>query len=87
MAAALRDGGDPETAMKKVFANLFTEKIPGRAEPYIVEILRIKQSTQGSLESFLDATQQEKLGRMNLDHLGVHTSYDPFAEYIQDSLR
>lgn len=78
---------DPEAEMKRIFTSLFTEKIPGREETYIAEVLRIKVRAQSSLDDVLSADQRKTLSRMNLDHLGVHTSYDPFAEYIQDSIR
>jgi hypothetical protein len=78
---------EPERAMKKVFAGLFTEKIPGRQETYIVEILRIRNRTEQGLSGILDEEQRKKLGRLNIDYLGVKTAYDPFAEYIQESLR
>ncbi|MHC4473361.1 MAG: hypothetical protein ACYTDY_07460 [Planctomycetota bacterium] len=78
---------DPEAEMKRIFTSLFTEKIPGREETYIAEVLRIKVRAQNALDDVLDADQRKTLSRMNLDHLGVHTSYDPFAEYIQDSIR
>jgi hypothetical protein len=78
---------DPEAEMKKVFMGLFTEKIPGREETYIAEILRIKVRAQTALGGVLTSEQSKTLSRMNIDHLGVHTSYDPFAEYIQESMR
>jgi hypothetical protein len=87
LVGAMRDPQDPEGAAKKVFVSLFTTKIPGRDEPYIAEILRIKERAQQSIDGLLDADQRKRLSRMNLDHLGVQTSYDPFGEYVRDSLR
>ncbi|MCU0724914.1 MAG: hypothetical protein MUE73_03865 [Planctomycetes bacterium] len=87
LVAALKDPQDAEAAAKKVFLGLFTAKIPGRDEPYIAEILRIKERAQQGLGNILDAEQRKRLSRMNLDHLGVQTSYDPFGEYVRDSMR
>ena len=84
---SFKDPQDPAAAAQKVFLGLFTQKIPGREEPYIVEIIRIKQKAQEGLEGILDDGQRKSLSRMNLDHLGVQTDYDPFAEYVRDSLR
>ncbi len=87
LVAAFKDPADPEAAVQKVFLGLFTQKIPGRDEPYISEILRIKQKAQQGLEGILNSDQNKRLSRMNLDHLGVQTSYDPFAEYVRESVR
>ncbi len=87
MVEALKDPVDPEAAMKKVFASLFTEKIPGRDEPYISEVIRIQGGTREALGAILSEEQRSKLLRLNLDYLGVKTAYDPFAEYIQEALR
>jgi len=86
LAGAFKDP-DPEAKMKEVFMTLFTNKIPGRDETYIVEVLRIRERAQKSLTSVLDEKQSKRMLRMNLDYLGVKTSYDPFAEYIQESVR
>jgi hypothetical protein len=87
LVAAFTDTEDPEAKVKQVFMRLFTDKIPGREEAYIVEILRIKQDTDRSLRDILDADQAKKLSRVNLDHLGVKTGYDPFADYAAAVLR
>jgi len=78
---------DPEGAMKRWFTSLFTDRIPGRDETYIAEILRMKSRTESSLKEILDEKQAKKMLRMNVDYLGVKTSYDPFAEYLQESVR
>lgn len=87
LVAAFTDPDDPETKAKAVFMRLFTEKIPGRDEAYIVEILRIKQDTDKALRQVLNAEQAKKLSRVNLDHLGVKTGYDPYADYAAEVLR
>ncbi len=87
LVAAFTDPEDPEGAVKKFFMSLFTEKIPDREETYIVEILRIKENADRSLRGVLSDEQAKKLSRVNLDHLGVKTAYDPFAEYVQESLK
>ncbi len=87
LVAAFTDPEDPEGRVKAVFMTLFTEKIPGRDEAYIVEILRIKQDTDRALRGILNDEQAKKLSRVNLDHLGVKTGYDPFEEYAAEVLR
>jgi hypothetical protein len=87
LVLAVQDPIDPQTAMKQWFTRLFSEKIPGRDEPYISEILRIKQDTEKSLTGVLDGKQAEKMKGLTIDYLGVKTGYDPFAEYVKDSLR
>ena len=66
---------------------VFTEKIPGRQETFITEVLRIKMDVDKRLGTILDQAQAKKLSRTNLDHLGVKTGYDPFAQYLQDSMK
>ena len=61
--------------------------IPGRDEPYITEILRIRNRTEKALSGVLRAEQSKKLSRTNLDYLGVKTAYDPFAEYLMESAK
>ncbi len=80
-------GADQDAQAKRFFTTLFTEKIPGREETYIVEILRIKESADRSLKTVLTEEQSKKLSRTNLDHLGVKTGYDPFEEYVRESVR
>jgi hypothetical protein len=87
LVAAFTDPDDPQVAVKKVFMTLFSEKIPGREETYIVEILRIKQDTDQALRRVLNDEQAKLLSRVNLDHLGVKTGYDPFAEYAAETLK
>ena len=87
LVSAFTNSEDPEAAIKKVFMTLFTEKIPGREETYIVEIISIKANADRSLRTIFTDEQAKKLSRVNLDHLGVKTAYDPFGEYAQESLR
>lgn len=87
LVAAVSDPVDPEAAVKQWFVSLFSDKIPGRDEPYISEILRIKAATERSLLDALDADQGKRLKTLNVDYLGVKTGYDPFAEHIQSSFR
>ena len=85
--AAMTKTDGKEKAVQALFASLFTEKIPGREEPYITEILRITTGAQKTLGAVLDEEQGKKLSRVKIDYLGVKTDYDPFAEYVKESLR
>jgi len=87
LVAAVTDPVDSEGAMKDWFMSLFRDKIPGREETYISELLKMKTRTEKSLVEMLDAEQVKKMRRLNIDYLGVKTNYDPFAEYIQEALK
>ncbi len=87
LVAAFTSSDDPEGAVKKFFVSLFQEKIPGREETYIVEILRIKANADSSLRTIFTDEQATTLSRVNLDHLGVKTAYDPFGEYVQEAMK
>lgn len=87
LVAAVSDPVDPDAALKQWFVSLFSDKIPGRDEPYIAEILRIKTATEKSLLDVLDDDQGKRMKTLNVDYLGVKTGYDPFAEHLQSSFR
>jgi len=87
LVAAIQDPVDSEAAMKDWFMSLFREKIPGREETYIAELIRTKDRTEKSLVEVLSEAQVRKMRRLNIDYLGVKTNYDPFAEYVQEALK
>jgi len=87
LVAAVTDPVDAEGAMKDWFMSLFRDKIPGREETYISELLVMKTRTEKSLVEMLGEEQVKKMRRLNIDYLGVKTNYDPFAEYIQEALK
>ena len=61
-----------------------TERIPGRGETYLSEILKIQKSTWDGLTTALTEKQVTKLRRSGIDILEVKTGYDPFAELLTD---
>ena len=54
LVAAVTDPVDSEGAMRDWFMSLFRDKIPGREETYISELLVMKNRTEKSLVSMLD---------------------------------
>jgi hypothetical protein len=60
-----------------------TERVPGRNETYLTEILKLQKATWNDLRGALDEKQVTTLRRMGLDILEVKTGYDPFAEMLE----
>lgn len=73
--------------MTEIFARLFTEPIPGRGEPYIAEIFRIKEDVKRRLQANMSADQYKQLERSNVDVTEIQTGYDPFTEYLAQQHR
>jgi hypothetical protein len=80
---ALQADGDPGEAMQKWFFGLMKERIPGRQETYLTEILKIQRTTWDGIGRTLDEKQLEKLRRTGVDILEVKTGFDPFAEALE----
>lgn len=77
---------DPQHGKERaeaVFMKLFTEKIPGREEPYIAEIIRIQKGIKDEAKKVLRPEAYTKMVQSGLDPMDVKTGYDPFAEYVQ----
>ncbi len=80
LVAALKNTKDPKEAVGAWFQRILKEKIPGRSETYVAEIMKIKNATWEGLGGALDEKQMTKLKRMGLDILEVKTGYEPFEE-------
>ncbi|MBI5366468.1 MAG: hypothetical protein HZA54_05495 [Planctomycetes bacterium] len=86
LAEVFRDPQRTKEAAEAVFMRLFTEKIPGRDEPYIAEILRIQKAGRAAAGQVLAAESYRKLIASGVDIMDVKTGYDPFAEYVMARL-
>jgi hypothetical protein len=82
LVSAVKDAEEPGVAMQKWFQRLMTEKIPGRSDTYLAEIMRIQKATWDRIGTSLSERQFTKLRRAGVDILEVKTGYEPFEALI-----
>ena len=74
--------GEPAQA-QKVFAKLFTEKIPGTDTPYVSAVSAAQQKANQGLAQAMGSDAYGRFQGMNIKPENIETGFDPWQDYIQ----
>jgi hypothetical protein len=68
---------------QKIFQQLFSEKIPGTATPYIVAVGNVQEKANEGLRSAMGDPSFQRYMNMNVHPENIETGFDPWAEYLK----
>lgn len=68
--------------MQKVFAKIFTEKVPGSDTTYLAAVLALHEEAYQKLQSVMAPEAYQKFRNMGISPDNIQTGYDPWAEYV-----
>ena len=66
-----------------VFIKIFTERIPGTEQTYAAGAGVIQYRARQNLKGIMGETTYQKFSGMNVKTENIQTSYDPWADYMQ----
>jgi hypothetical protein len=68
---------------QKLFQQLFTEKIPGTATPYVVAVANVQEKANQGLRATMGDPSFQRYLNMNVHPENIETGFDPWAEYLK----
>ncbi|MHC4607767.1 MAG: hypothetical protein ACYTAF_12705 [Planctomycetota bacterium] len=80
---AMADPENAEERTRQALRRLFVEKVPGRNQTYINEILDVYMRTKDRMGQHLGEDQKILFDVLNVDVIQFDTGYDPFGDYAR----
>lgn len=75
--------GDGEKT-KQVFQRLFTEKVPGSDQTYLVAVSGIQDLARQQLKGTMGEAVYTRFAHMNVHPENIETGWDPWGDYVKE---